>query len=207
MAATKRQIEAWTGEVKRLMEAQPRNTWTVARMRLVYPNPGSRSMVQIDTVAAAGACPATGTAAAFDRARQRLQIDAEMPVMDLKGTSRILGPFEISLQKGKRGIGRFRQVFADSLWPIQGAWSVPFVITTRLGRLIPRPSDDEVVLRSAEPGEFEIPPLGTWFEKWDPINLVAEDNPDGPTLAICEHAMHCMLNVGDRPDIPPFAKH
>jgi hypothetical protein len=70
------------------------------------------------------------------------------------------------------------------------------VIETSLGRLVPRPTEPPVLLRSAEPGEYAIPPIRTWFEKWDPISLVREEDPDGPTLAVVEHAMHIMLNAG-----------
>jgi hypothetical protein len=207
MAATKKQIDGWIAETRRLMQAQPEDTWTVARLRLAYANPGSRSLVQVDTVAAAGACPAHATAVDFNRNLQRIEIAAEMRTFGLNGTSNVIGPFAITLQQGKRPVGRFRQVYADCLWPIHGSWTVPFVIETRLGRLIPRPSDEDVVLKSSEPGEYGIPPIGVWFEKWDPVNLVMEGDPDGPTVAICEHAMHCMLNVGKEPKIPPFCKH
>jgi hypothetical protein len=202
--ATANQITAWLAEADAAIRAQPEATWTIARMRLAYPNPTARSLVQLDTVVAAGSCKATATVSSFNNSLQRTEIQAVFSNFELRGRSSIVGPFTILLQAGRQAQGRFRQQFADSLWPIHGAWTVPFVIETSLGSLIPRPTDEEVILKSASPGEFSIPPIGVWFEKWDPIDLVLETNPDGPTLAICEQAMHCMVNVGANPAMPDF---
>lgn len=202
--ATENQIAAWLTEVDAAIKAQPVSTWTIARLRLAYPNPAGRSLVQLDTVVAAGKCGATATASAFNRSVQRTEIQAVFSDFELRGRSSVVGQFQILLQPGRQAEGRFRQQFAETLWPIHGTWTAPFVIETSQGRLIPRPTDEAVTLKSASPGEFSIPPLGVWFEKWDPIDLVLESNPDGPTLAVCEHAMHCMLNIGDGPAIPDF---
>ena len=202
--ANSTQVTTWLSEIEASIKAQPTSTWTIARMRLAYPAPNSKSLVQIDTVAAAGSCNATATLHAFNSTNQRIEIEATFSNFELRGRSSIVGPFRILLQNGRQAQGRFRQYYADSLWPIHGGWNVPFLIETTLGNLIPRPTDDDVVLRSAAPGEFSIPPLGVWFEKLDPINLVLENDPEGPTMAVCEHAMHCMLNVGSSPAIPDF---
>lgn len=200
----KKLVETWLAEVNDKVSRQPSSTWTIARMRIAYPNPGSQSIVQIDTVAAAGACNAVAMPATFNRKLQRVEIAAAFDAFELRGRSSILGDFRILLQSGKRATGRFRQIHLTSVWPIHGSWSVPFVIETQMGRLIPRPTDEDVLLKSAAPGEFAIPPIGVWFEKWDPINLVLEGDPNGPTLAVCEEAMHCMVNVGPEPSIPEF---
>jgi len=202
--ASEAQISAWLAEVNTAKQKQPKSTWTIARMRFAYPAPNSNSLVQLDTLAAAGACPAEMTHSAFNRELQRVEIQAVFSDFELRGRSAIIGPFKVLLQEGRQAQGRFRQQFANSLWPIHGSWSVPFVLETTLGRLIPRPTDEEVILKSAGPGEFAIPPIGVWFEKWDPINLVLASDPEGPTLVVCEHAMHCMLNVGSAPAIPDF---
>lgn len=202
--ATEEQVQAMMNEASAAISKQPENTWTIARMRFAYPAPGSQSAVQLDTVAAAGSCSAAVTSHQFNTLHQRIEMQATFRNFELRGRSSILGPFEILLQEGRAAEGRFRQVFAESLWPVHGQWTVPFVLKTALGRLIPRPTDEPVVLRSAAPGEFAIPPIGVWFEKWDPINLVLESDSDGPTIAICEEAMHCMINVGAGPATPQF---
>ena len=202
--ATQAQITTWLSEVNGAIDKQPKSTWTVARMRFAYPTPGRSSLVQLDTLAAAGACTATANPATFNSEIQRVEIQATFTDFELRGRSSIIGPFRVLLQDGRQAQGRFRQQFANSVWPIHGSWSVPFALETTLGRLIPRPTDEEVVLKSAAPGEFAIPPIGVWFEKWDPINLVLSTDPDGPILAVCEHAMHCMLNVGNTPTVPDF---
>jgi len=198
-------VNQWLTELQAQIAAQPGETWTVARMKLVYPDSDSRrGTVGIDTVSAAGACNATATNALFNEALGRITIQATFSNFELRGESKLIGPFRILLQNGKSAIGRFRQRYAHELWPISGEWEVPFRVESALGALIPRPSEPPVLLKSAEPGEFAIPPIGSWFEKWDPISLVDENDPEGPTIAIVEHAMHVMLNIGSAPAIPAF---
>jgi len=203
--ATKEQLSRWKQEVEGLMKAQPEQTWTIARLSLAYPSQASR--VQIDTVAAVGHCPAFLTDVVINDAIGRVEVHATFREFELRGRSSVIGPFAVLLQKGKEAKGLFRQRFADSLWPTHGSWKVPFLLETKLGRLIPRPTDEEVVLKSASPGEYGFPPLGAWFEKWDPIELVQESEPDGPTLAVVQHAMHLMHNIGKDPAVPDFYKH
>lgn len=199
------QLKIWLAQIDYAMKEQPETSWTVARMQLAYPSPkANQNLVQIDVLAAAGACNAHAVANYINEDISRIQVEARFNQFELKGRSHILGPFRILLQDGAEAKGTFRQRYADSLFPLQGEWLVPMVIETSLGRLIPRPTEAPVLLRSAEPGEFEIPPIGTWFEKWDPISLVREDDPDGPTIAVVEHAMHIMLNKGKGPAVPPF---
>lgn len=203
----KRKLQELQAEAVSLFSLQPSSSWTIAKMKLVYPSPPGRgSLVTIDNVAAAGACNAIANDAIIDQERDRIEIVADFSDFRLSGSSQILGPFEILLQKNLNAKGRFISRFADSLFPVFGSWEVPFLIKSEIGNLVPRPSSDPVLLKTSEPGEYEIPPIGTWFEKWDPIDLVKEGDPDGPTVAICEHAMHCMINPGDGPDYPSFYK-
>jgi hypothetical protein len=199
------QLHRWHDEIKEVVKRQPAATWTVARMKLIYAQTeGAVVSAIVDNVTAAGACPAEVSATAINEKIGRIEVTAGFREFDLRGTSHHLGFFQILLQKGKSARGVFRQRHAHSLFPFTGEWTVPFLIRTQRGDLIPRPTDNPVVLRAAEPGEFEIPPIGTWFEKWDPISLVAANQPDGPTVAIVDHAMHVMLNAGREPAIPPF---
>jgi hypothetical protein len=163
--ASREQISTWLAEANAAIASQPASTWTVARMRLAYPRPGSSSWVQIDAAAAAGACPAAARPAVFNESLQRVEIQAIFSSFELRGRSPVIGPFRILLQRGRQAEGRFRQQYANSLWPIQGAWTVPFLIETPLGHLIPRPTDEPVTLKSAAPGEFAIPPIGRMVRK------------------------------------------
>jgi hypothetical protein len=196
----KEQLRSWLDEAKVAMDQQPETTWTVAKFRIAYPspNPGQAAVV-IDNVAAAGNCNAKAVNAFVDEEAGRVQIEATFGDFDMRGISNLIGKFQVVLQEGQEAVGRFRQRYADSLYPLHGAWEVPFVFKAEVGSLIPRPTDPPVVLRSAEPGEYAIPPLGSWFEKWDPIALVNADDPEGPTLAVIEHAMHVMLATGSEP--------
>lgn len=199
------QLRQWHEEVKKSVEKQPSATWTVARMKLIYAQmEGTVGSANIDVVTAAGACPAQVVNTTINERIGRIEVTAGFAEFDLRGRSSHIGDFQILLQKGQRAHGVFRQRHAHRLFPFTGEWTVPFLIRTRMGDLIPRPTDTPVVLRAAEPGEFAIPPIGTWFEKWDPISLVAADQPDGPTVAIVDHAMHVMLNEGREPARPPF---
>lgn len=196
---------AWLAELDRMVADQPSTSWTIARLQITYPSPEPRQRTIVtDTLAAAGRCNAQVEATGVNRDFGRIEARAMFSDFEMRGNSPYLGPFEITLQEGRKAEGLFRQRYGDSLFPLSGEWRVPFQVQTRLGLLIPRPSDPEVALRSAEPGEFAIPPIGSWFQKWDPIALVSIDMPDGPTIATIDHAMHCMLNSGDGPDIPPF---
>jgi hypothetical protein len=197
--------QQWMEELRASMQDQPETSWTIAKFKLVFPGAeGLGRAVEVDNVAAAGACNAQAADVALRSDTGRVEVLANFNRFELRGVSIIIGQFRVVLQEGRRAVGRFQQRYADALWPLHGAWEVPFVIETRLGRLIPRPSDPPVLLRSAEPGEFAIPPIGSWFEKWDPISLVREDDPDGPTLAVIDHAMHCMICPGAEPKVPPF---
>ena len=199
------ELDSLLEEANTALRSQPESSWTIARLRLALPNPRQElGLVAIDTVTAAGSCNAKGKATRINRELQRIEIETEFSDFDLRGVSHLIGKFQILLQADQFAKGVFRQRFAGKLFPLLGEWSVPFKIVTELGVRIPRPTESPVLLRSAEPGEFAIPPIGSWFEKWDPINLVHADFPDGPTVAIVEHAMHVMLNIGDKPSIPEF---
>ena len=203
--ADSKQMKVWLDEVNQAVEKQPKASWTIARMRLVVPSmEQSRGMVAVDNVTAAGACNAQAVSARINKRTGRIEVETTFNDFDLRGVSHLIGPFRITLQADKAAKGTFRQRYTNALYPLHGEWEVPFEIETRMGRMIPRPTEPPVLLRSAEPGEFQIPPIGTWFEKWDPISMVGRENSDGPTLAIIEHAMHVMLNIGSKPDVPPF---
>jgi len=203
--ADSKQLEAWLDEINQAVKIQPKTSWTVARMRLVVPSlDQSRGLAAVDNVTAAGACNAHVVSTRINKSTSRIELETTFNEFDLRGVGHLVGPFRILLQSGKTAKGAFRQRYANSLFPLQGEWEVPLEIETRMGRMIPRPTEPPVLLRSAEPGEMQIPPIGTWFEKWDPISLVSRDAPEGPTLAIIEHAMHVMLNVGSKPEVPPF---
>jgi hypothetical protein len=194
----------WLREINAQIENQPNTCWSIGKLKLAIPNlPGFPHAVAIDNVTAYGPCNARVRPAAFSERAGRIEMGASFNEFELRGESHLVGKFQITLQAGKQAQGLFRQRYIDRLWPIFGFWSVPFVIETAIGRLVPRPSDPEAILRSAEPGEFAIPPLGSWFEKGDPINLVLATNPDGPTVAMIEHAAHCLINAGDHPTVPP----
>jgi hypothetical protein len=196
----KEKLGGWLDEVRTAMDQQPDTTWTVAKFRIAFPSPNpDQTALAIDNVAAAGSCNAKAVDAFIDEDAARVQVEATFGDFDMRGVSNLIGKFQVVLQEGKEAVGRFSQRHRDSLYPLHGAWEVPFVFKAEVGSLIPRPTDPPVVLRSAEPGEYAIPPLGSWFEKWDPISLVNVDDPEGPTLAVIEHAMHVMLDTGSEP--------
>lgn len=164
--------------------------------------PGVGHAVAIDTVTAYGPCNVKVQPATYNDRIGTIELSASFDQLGLRGESHLIGKFEITLQPGKRAMGLFRQRYADRLWPIFGFWAVPFAVETALGRLVPRPSDPDVMLRTAEPGLFAIPPYGAWFEKWDSINLVRADDLQGPTMALVEQAGHCLINAGEEPTTP-----
>jgi hypothetical protein len=193
-------LGGWLDEVRTAMDRQPDTTWTVAKFRIAFPSPNpDRAAIAIDNVAAAGSCNAKAVDAFVNEETGRVQVEAAFGDFDMRGVSNLIGKFQVVLQEGKEAVGHFSQRHRNSLYPLHGAWEVPFVFKAKVGSLIPRPTDPPVVLRSAEPGEYAIPPLGSWFEKWDPISLVNADDPEGPTLAVIEHAMHVMLDTGSEP--------
>jgi hypothetical protein len=199
------QLNEWLAETREAIENQPESTWTVAKFRIAYPSPdASQTAITVDNVAAAGACKAQAVDVSVNEKTERIEVQATFADFDMRGTSNLIGKFQVVLQDGEEAVGHFSQRYASTLYPLHGAWEVPFVFKAELGSLIPRPSDAPVVLRSAEPGEYAIPPIGSWFEKWDPIALVSAEEPDGPTIAVIEHAMHVMLSTGREPSEPGF---
>jgi hypothetical protein len=203
--AAKEQLNRWLADTERAMEAQPETTWTVAKFRIAYPSLNvNQTAITVDNVTAAGNCNARAVTASVNEDVGRVEIETTFAEFDMRGTSNLIGKFQVVLQEGKAAAGHFSQRYADSLYPLHGAWEVPFMFKADFGSLIPRPSDSPVVLRSAEPGEYAIPPIGSWFEKWDPIALVRVEEPDGPTVAVIEHAMHVMLNAGPEALAPAF---
>lgn len=203
--AGKEELDKWMGEVLAAKENQPETSWTVARLQLSYPSPDpSLETVTKDTVVAAGNCNAHVVESFVNEEIGRIELNTAFNDFEMRGSSHFFGDFEIVLQKGRRAEGRFWQKSLNSLFPLNGEWNVPFQVESRFGTLIPRPTDPPVMLRSAPPGEFSIPPIGSWFEKWEPISMVDINDPDGPTLVTVDNAMHVMLNPGNGPKVPPF---
>lgn len=198
-------LEGWLGEIKAAMDAQPETTWTLAKFRIALPSARpEQSLIKIDNVTATGVCNVEAVRAMVDDQTGRVKVVATFADFDMRGVSDLIGRFQVVLPEQGEAVGWFVQRYPDSLYPLHGTWRIPFLFKSDFGDLVQRPTDPPMEMLSAEPGLHAIPPIGSWFENWDPVALVRADDPDGPTVAVVEHAMHVVVNAGDSPTRPPF---